>query len=101
MSTQNKDSLADLHYDILITLLRTGLRSKTIAKALPSHELNARQVANHLKQLAKRGFTIYIPSPAGAYWCLTSRGRSVAETIKLKRATKWDLRTIGRGHYSG
>lgn len=100
MNTQNNDNLTELQYDILIALLRTVLRARVVAKDLASAELNARQVAGHLQQLAKRGLTIHIPSPAGSYWCLTADGRCLAEVIMLQRRAKWDLNTIGQGHYS-
>lgn len=100
MNSPNNDNLTELQYNILIALLRTGLRARVIAKDLTSAELNARQVASHLQQLAKRGLTIHIPSPAGSYWCLTADGRCLAEAIMLQKRTKWDLTTIGQGHYS-
>ncbi len=100
INSPNNDNLTELQYDILIALLRTGRRASVVAKDLTSARLNARQVASHLQQLAKRGLVIYIPSPAGSYCCLTADGRCRAEAIMLQRQTKWDLNTVGQGHYS-
>jgi hypothetical protein len=50
--------------EILVMLLRIGLRSRVIAERLTAADLNSRQGATRMRTLARRGLVGYVASPA-------------------------------------
>lgn len=80
MSTikQTFDALEEYQKEILVMLLHGGLRASKIAEQLTTVEFNTRQVATRLSRIRNRGLVVHVPSSAGAYWCLTDKGKEVA-----------------------
>ena len=74
--------LEEYEREILRMLLDTDLSVKKVAANLTTVYLTSRQVGYKMRSLAQRSLVAHVPSPAGAYWCLTEEGKQVANFVK-------------------
>jgi len=73
--------LHDYEREILPMLLDSGLSVKKVAARITTVYLTSRQVGYKMRSLARRTLVVHVPSPAGAYWCLTSEGKQIANFL--------------------
>jgi len=71
--------LHDYEKKMLCMLLDGGLSAKKLAPRITY--LSSRQVGARMRSLARRSLVVHVPSPAGAYWCLTSEGKQIANFL--------------------
>lgn len=74
--------LQDYEQEILHILLAGGLSAKRLAIKIA--ELSSRQIGYKMRSLARRSMVEHVPSPAGAYWCLTEEGKQVANFLQAE-----------------
>lgn len=90
--------LHDYEQEILHMLLDGGLSVKKVAARITTVYLTSRQVGYKMRSLARRTLVTHVPSPAGAYWCLTEEGRQIASFVKFAKAKSrlWKMPPPGR-----